>query len=449
MRCSLGEIGRDHARRRARGLERAARGRARGGRRACGSARAPPRAREPRGGLGGWCSAGSRRFAVVAPRGRRVDRRYIGGKQLAAATDLAFWVVIAERIDARRSQRLVAAARGDGWRRRGARRGARDPARVARRARAACCVGGRRAARARGPRRDAACRRPGGSAAPPAKLRALVARSWRDGARAVRRHPLARHLAVVVAIAGVFGSLAYFALGVRGRRARRLDRATSPRCSAACAAPASWSTLVVQLVVAPRLLARLGTGRALLVAPLVALARGRRARDRADPRGRDRDAGLGARARRRDRDAGREARADAAADGRARPGRRLSRRHGEACGRGARRRDRGGARRRADGVLRGRRGRRAALWLLAARADRARAAGARDRARRGRAMPTVPTARRRRRGDRRARPRARRPAPRARRRGARTAPRRRPRRRGAAARPGRDRSRRHRRCGAR
>src|SRR6185369_3942992 len=39
---------------------------------------------------------------------------------------------------------------------------------------------------------------------PPARVGALIARSWRDGARAVRRHPLAMHLAVVVAVAGVF-----------------------------------------------------------------------------------------------------------------------------------------------------------------------------------------------------------------------------------------------------
>src|SRR5450432_348557 len=32
---------------------------------------------------------------------------YIGGKQLAAATDLVFWVAIAERVDARRSKKLV------------------------------------------------------------------------------------------------------------------------------------------------------------------------------------------------------------------------------------------------------------------------------------------------------------------------------------------------------
>ena len=48
----------------------------------------------------------------------------------------------------------------------------------------------------------------------PARLGSLIARSWRDGARAVRRHPLAMHLAIVVGAAGVFGSLAYFALGV-------------------------------------------------------------------------------------------------------------------------------------------------------------------------------------------------------------------------------------------
>src|SRR5436305_1184318 len=45
-------------------------------------------------------------------------------------------------------------------------------------------------------------------------MRGLVTRSWRDGARAVARHPLARHLAIVVGAAGVFASLAYMALGV-------------------------------------------------------------------------------------------------------------------------------------------------------------------------------------------------------------------------------------------
>ena len=45
-------------------------------------------------------------LASVAP-GAAAIATLVGGKQLAAGTDLAFWVVIAERIDARRSQRLV------------------------------------------------------------------------------------------------------------------------------------------------------------------------------------------------------------------------------------------------------------------------------------------------------------------------------------------------------
>ena len=45
-------------------------------------------------------------LATVAPKAAAVIT-LIGGKQLAAATDLAFWVVIAERVDARRSQRVL------------------------------------------------------------------------------------------------------------------------------------------------------------------------------------------------------------------------------------------------------------------------------------------------------------------------------------------------------
>src|SRR5436190_24184244 len=42
-------------------------------------------------------------LTMVAPRAAAIAT-LIGAKQLAAGTDLAFWVVIAERIDARRSQ---------------------------------------------------------------------------------------------------------------------------------------------------------------------------------------------------------------------------------------------------------------------------------------------------------------------------------------------------------
>ena len=48
-------------------------------------------------------------FSTVAPRIVAVTA-IIGGKQLAAATDLAFWVVIAERIDARRSREQIGRA---------------------------------------------------------------------------------------------------------------------------------------------------------------------------------------------------------------------------------------------------------------------------------------------------------------------------------------------------
>ena len=194
---------------------------------------------------------------------------YIGGKQLAAATDLAFWVVIAERVDARRSQRLVpllAAAGGAG-----AAVGAlvviplaavAGPRGVLLGATAVLALAGLGAGRLPASRRVAPV---------PANLRALVVRSWTDGARAVGRYPLARHLALVVAIAGVFGSLAYtslgFAVAQRGGSASELASVFAIVRGAGQAV-----TLVLQIAVAPGLLARLGTGRALLLAPLVAVA---------------------------------------------------------------------------------------------------------------------------------------------------------------------------------
>ncbi|MGE3459751.1 MAG: hypothetical protein AB7O24_31865, partial [Kofleriaceae bacterium] len=50
--------------------------------------------------------AGLAALAAVAPALSAVAT-LVAGKQLTAATDLAFWIVIAERLDARRSQRLV------------------------------------------------------------------------------------------------------------------------------------------------------------------------------------------------------------------------------------------------------------------------------------------------------------------------------------------------------
>ena len=207
-------------------------------------------------------------LTIVAPRGSAIAL-LVGGKQLAAATDLAFWVVIAERIDARRSQRMLPllAALGGAGAAVGA--GLVVPLAAAVGARgvlvasaAALVLAGFGASRLSATRRVAA---------PPARVGALIARSWRDGARAVRRHPLANHLAMVVAAAGVFGSLAYFALGVEVA-ARGSSTAEIAALLGAVRGIGQLITLAVQLFVAPRLLASFGTGRALLIAPLVAVA---------------------------------------------------------------------------------------------------------------------------------------------------------------------------------
>lgn len=209
-------------------------------------------------------------LSIVAP-GATAVFTLVGGKQLAAGTDLAFWVVIAERLDARRSQRVlpVLAAMGGA----GAALGAVlvIPLASAIGARGVLvCAAALLVLAALGATRLPATRRVG---AAPANVRALIARSWRDGARAVRRHPLARHLAIVVAAAGVFASLAYFALGVEVA-ARGGSTAEIAALLGGVRGGGQLVTLIVQLVVAPRILARLGTGRALLLAPLVALASG-------------------------------------------------------------------------------------------------------------------------------------------------------------------------------
>ncbi len=195
----------------------------------------------------------------------------VAGKQLTAATDLSFWVVIAERLDARRSRRMlpVLAATGGA----GAALGAVlvIPLAEARGARGVLLAAAVLLVLAAiGTSRITATRR---VAPPVASLRVVIARSWRDGARAVMRQPLARQLAVVVAIAGAFASLAYFALGVAvaGEGGTAADFAA---LLGGVRGVGQLVTLGVQLVLAPRLLARLGTGHALVLAPLVALAAG-------------------------------------------------------------------------------------------------------------------------------------------------------------------------------
>ncbi len=195
----------------------------------------------------------------------------VGGKQLAAATDLAFWVVIAERLDARRSQRLlpILAATGGA----GATLGAAlvVPLAAAGGARGVLVCGALLLViAALGATRLPTTTRVG---AQPVRVGGLITRSWRDGARAVRRHPLARHLAIVVAAAGVFGSLSYFALGVEVA-ARGGSTADLAALLGGVRGAGQGITLLVQLFVAPRILTRLGAGNALLLAPLVALCAG-------------------------------------------------------------------------------------------------------------------------------------------------------------------------------
>ena len=194
---------------------------------------------------------------------------YIGGKQLAAATDLAFWVVIAERLDARRSQRLLPLLAATGGV--GATVGAllviplaavAGPRGVLVAAAGFLVLAGLGAARLPTRRRVVT---------PARTVTGLLSRSWVDGARAVRRFPLARHLAMVVAIGGVVGSLAYTALGfavaARGGTSSELAAVLGGVRGAG-----QLVTLVVQVAIAPRLLARFGTGRVLLFAPFVAVA---------------------------------------------------------------------------------------------------------------------------------------------------------------------------------
>ncbi|MEO8843369.1 MAG: cyclic nucleotide-binding domain-containing protein [Kofleriaceae bacterium] len=212
--------------------------------------------------------AGLAALVAIAPAGVAWTT-YIGGKQLAAATDLAFWVAIAERVDARRSQRLVPVLAATGGA--GAAVGALlvIPIAAATGPRGVLVVAaGLLVLAGLGTARLPASRR---VAAVPANLRALVARSWTDGARAVRRYPLALHLAIVVGIAGVFGSLAYTALGFAV--AERGGSASSfASLLGGVRGAGQLVTLAVQIFIAPRLLGRIGTGRALLLAPLVGLA---------------------------------------------------------------------------------------------------------------------------------------------------------------------------------
>ena len=186
-------------------------------------------------------------------------------KQLQAAVDLGFWVAIAERFDARTARRLVpwlSAAGGIG-----AVVGAALVVPLAQ-------VGGASAALIAGAGMMAIAALLASRLDPSRRFGAVVAASssmrWGGGLDQLRRQPLARGLAVVVALGGAFASLAYFVLGADAA-ARYPDSAGLAQFLGAVRAVSQASMLLVQLVVAPRLLTRAGVGGALVVAPIGAV----------------------------------------------------------------------------------------------------------------------------------------------------------------------------------
>jgi hypothetical protein len=229
--------------------------------------------------LGGLAAASAIVIAVLAATATAAPAAVavlamIGGKQLAAAVDLAFWVVIAERFDARQSARLVPVITAAGGI--GAVVGAGVVVLVAELAGpTGCLIAGAIAlvlCAAVAPRLVGKNRVVVGE-------RRLVmrgawrtaGRAWAEGARAARRNPLAGRLAVVVALAGAFASLAYFALGATAAEAHREPGELAGFLGVVRGA-VQIVMLVVQLAITPTLLARLGTGRTLVIAPLAASA---------------------------------------------------------------------------------------------------------------------------------------------------------------------------------
>ena len=103
-----------------------------------------------------------------------------------------------------------------------------------------------------------------------ARVPALVAGTFRDGVRCVVESPLARQLAVLVAMGGAFAALVYLQLSATAAARHAGDDALTAVLST-IRSVAQVVTLLAQLVVAPWLLRRLGTGWALLLSPLWAV----------------------------------------------------------------------------------------------------------------------------------------------------------------------------------
>lgn len=195
----------------------------------------------------------------------------VGGKQVSAAMELAFWVLIAERFDARQIRRAaigLIAANGAG-RAVGAFAvplavpAVGTPALIGAGA-VAFAVAGMLAPRIA----STGALRPLPIASTPARIASL---GVVDGAAAVRQSPVARQLFWLVLIGGAFAPVLYYLLGFRASGAFG-DEAELAGFLGVFWGVVSVAALISQILVAPRVLARAGVATALAVAPVVAAA---------------------------------------------------------------------------------------------------------------------------------------------------------------------------------
>ncbi len=195
------------------------------------------------------------------------------GKQFAAVIDLAFWVLVAERLDARQGRRIVPvliAAAGVGtvvgafavgpladW------FGTRGVLLIAAAFYGSACIGGQRLVL-----RATAGTLP--SSAVTLRRRGVATASWTAGWHAVRQSPLSRQLALLVAVAGVFAPILYYMLGVTAAAAYG-DEASIAGFLGRFRGAVQIATLLTQILVAPVLIARVGVAPILVVAPIGAV----------------------------------------------------------------------------------------------------------------------------------------------------------------------------------
>lgn len=220
-------------------------------------------------GLAG--AAGLAAAALAAPLFPRAAAAVIlvGGKQVSAAMELAFWVLVAERYDARQIRRSaigLIAANGAGRA-----VGAFAVPLAAPVIGAPALIGAAAAAFAAAgiaaPRIAASgALRPLPAASSDAGALAVIA-----GARAVRASPVARRLFWLVLCGGAFAPVLYYLFGFRASAAFAGEAELAGFLGLFWGA-VSVAAVIAQVLVAPLVLARAGVATALVVAPVAAVA---------------------------------------------------------------------------------------------------------------------------------------------------------------------------------